>query len=49
MRQTRPRIITAVGVAGHDDIVAVQWASDVQRGLPYDSSIIESNVPLWRR
>lgn len=40
-------IFTGVGVAGHNDIVAVQWASAVQRGLPYDSSIIEGNVPLW--
>jgi hypothetical protein len=41
-------IFEGVDLAGHDRIVAVQWASADQRHLPYDSSVIVDSLPLWK-
>ena len=42
-------IMAGVDLAGRDRIVAVQWADDVMLHIGYDASVIEDQVPLWRR
>jgi hypothetical protein len=42
------RIADGVALLGHQAIAAVQWADDVARGTPYDWSVIQESVPLWR-
>lgn len=42
-------IFKGVDLLNEDRLTAVQWASDVQRGLPYDSSIIIGTLPLWHK
>lgn len=36
-------------MAPGDDIVATQCISAAQLGRPYDMSVIDGNVPLWRK
>lgn len=39
----------SIGMVPGDDIVATQWISASQLGTVYDASVIDGNVPLWRR
>jgi hypothetical protein len=42
-------IFAGVDLIGADDIRAVQWASAQMLGRPFDASVIEGSMPLWRR
>jgi hypothetical protein len=42
-------IMTGVDLVGKDHIIALQWANAAMLGHPWDASVIEDNVPLWRR
>ena len=42
-------IMDGVDLIGRDRIVAAQWASATMLGRDFDASVIEDQVPLWRR
>lgn len=43
------RISEGVALAGHENIVAVQWASAEMRKTSWDWSVIEDTLPLWAK
>jgi hypothetical protein len=42
------RIGTGIQLVGTDGLRAVQWASAQMLGKPWDQSVIEDTVPLWK-